>query len=145
MVIKHIELKTANEFVSKYHRHHKPVLGHRYSIGCYENDDLVGVAIIGRPVARNIDQIMTVEILRLCTNGSRNACSKLYSACRKSAKALGYERIITYILETENGSSLLASGYSYVYTTKGGSWDRSARRRKDEAPIIPKKLFEVVL
>lgn len=143
--IKHVELKEANKFVELYHRHNKPVIQHRFSIGCYEGDKLVGVAIVGRPRARMIDQKYTVEILRLCTDGTYNACSKLYSACRRSAKELGYERIITYILETEPGTSLKASGFKYCYTNSGGSWNRPSRLREDQAPTIPKKLYEVIL
>lgn len=143
--IRHIELKTANDFVAKNHRHNKPVIQHRFSIGCYEGDTLVGVAIVGRPRARLIDQCMTVEILRLCTDGTFNACSKLYTACMRSARELGYERIITYILETEPGTSLKASGFKYCYTNSGGSWDRPNRKREDTAPTIPKKLYEVIL
>ena len=78
MTIRHIELKDANAFVAKHHRHHKPVTGHRFSIAAYDGDKLCGVAIVGRPVARNIDQQNTVEVLRLCTDGTRNACSFLY-------------------------------------------------------------------
>jgi len=144
LVIKHLELKTANDFVSSYHRHNKAVRGHRFSIGCYLGDKLVGVAIVGRPVARMIDQYNTVEILRLCTDGTYNACSKLYSACVRCAKELGYSRIITYILESELGTSLKASGFTYCYTNTGGSWDRPSRNREDQAPTIPKKLYEVV-
>lgn len=145
LYIKHIELKEANAYVAKHHRHNKPVIQHRFSIACYEGDKLVGVAIVGRPRARLIDQCMTVEILRLCTDGTYNACSKLYSACVRSARELGYNRIITYILETELGTSLKASGFKYCYTNSGGSWDRPSRNREDNAPIIPKKLYEVIL
>lgn len=96
--IRHIELKEANTFVAKHHRHHKPVTGHRFSIGCFNGDILIGVAIVGRPIARRIDQYNTIEVLRCCTDGTKNACSMLYSACRRAAKELGYSRIITYIL-----------------------------------------------
>jgi len=103
--IRHIELRDANAFVAEHHRHHKPVAGHRFSIACYDDDKLVGVAIVGRPVARQLDQVNTVEVLRLCTDGTKNACSKLYGACRKAAKELGYTDIITYIHEDEPGVS----------------------------------------
>ena len=139
--IKHIELSAANEFVEKYHRHHKPVRGHRFSIACYKGEDLVGVAIVGRPLARAIDAAKTVEVLRLCTDGTRNACSKLYGAAARGARELGYEKIITYILETETGKSLEAAGYRYEYTTKGGSWDTPARKREDKAPTVKKRLY----
>lgn len=140
--IRHIELKTANAFVSLHHRHHKAVTGHKFSIGCFMDKQLVGVAIVGRPIARKIDQYNTVEVLRCCTDGTKNACSMLYSACRRAAKELGYSRIITYILETESGTSLIASGWNYVYTNRGGSWNVKSRPRKDTAPTLPKKLFE---
>lgn len=143
--IRHIELNTANEFVGNHHRHHKPVRGHRFSIGCFYNGVLVGVAIVGRPISRRINQYTTVEVLRLCTDGTKNACSFLYSACRRSAKELGYSRIITYILSTESGVSLKACGWNYVYTNRGGSWNVPSRKRKDTAPTIPKKLYECVL
>ena len=143
--IRHIELREANEFVSRYHRHHKPVTGHRFSVGCFSYEKLVGVAIVGRPIARRIDQYNTVEVLRCCTDGTKNACSMLYSACRRAARELGYKRIITYILETEPGTSLVASGWKYVYTNRGGSWNVTSRPRKVSAPTIPKKLYESIL
>ena len=143
--IKHIELTTANDFVMRFHRHHKAVTGHKFSICCYCDDELVGVAIVGRPIARRINQYDTVEVLRLCTDGAKNACSKLYSACRRAAKELGYRRIITYILEKEPGTSLVASGWKYCYTNRGGSWNVMSRPRKDSAPTTPKKLYECIL
>ena len=145
LTVKHIELKEANEFVVTHHRHHKPVQGHRFSLACYDNERLCGVAIVGRPVARAIDQRNVVEVLRLCTDGTHNACSFLYSACKRAAKALGYQRIITYILESERGTSLEASGWKLEYTTRGGSWDTPSRRRIDKAPIEPKKLYAMYL
>lgn len=141
----HIELKDANTYVTEHHRHHKAVRGHRFSLACYENGRLCGVAIVGRPRSRRIDQHMTVEVLRLCTDGSRNACSKLYGACRRAARALGYSRLITYILDGEKGKSLLASGFSYCYTNKGGSWNQPGRPRTDKAPVCPKQLYEIIL
>lgn len=141
----HIELKAANAYVMEHHRHHKAVRGHRFSLACYENGRLCGVAIVGRPRSRRIDQHMTVEVLRLCTDGTKNACSKLYGACRCAAVALGYDRLITYILDGENGKSLLASGFSYCYTNKGGSWNQPGRPRTDKAPICPKHLYEIIL
>ena len=143
--IRHIELCEANSFVEKNHRHHKPVCGHRFSVGCYDGDSLCGVAIVGRPVARKIDQHDTVEVLRLCTDGTRNACSILYAACRRAARELGYKRIITYIMETEPGTSLLAAGWNYGYTNRGGSWDSPSRHRRNISPTVPKKLYESIL
>lgn len=144
LTVKHIELKDANAYVLAHHRHHKAVRGHRFSLACYEGEQLCGVAIVGRPRSRRIDQQMTVEVLRLCTDGTKNACSKLYGACRRAAVALGYGRLITYILEQEQGTSLLASGFTYCYTNKGGSWNQPSRPRTDKAPVCPKHLYEII-
>lgn len=145
MKIKHIELKEANAFIEKYHRHHKAVRGHRFSIACYDDERLCGVAIVGRPVARGIDQFDTVEILRLCTDGTYNACSFLYGATKRVAKALGYKKVITYILDSENGTSLRASGFSFAANTSGGGWSCPSRARDDKAPTCPKQRYEIIL
>lgn len=145
LTVGHIELKAANAYVTEHHRHHGAVRGHRFSLACYEDGRLCGVAIVGRPRSRRIDQHLTVEVLRLCTDGTKNACSKLYGACRRAAKALGYERLITYILADESGKSLLASGFRYCYTNKGGSWNQPGRPRSDKAPVCPKRLYEIIL
>mgnify|MGYP000063425925 CR=1 FL=1 len=107
-----INLKTANAFVQQYHRHHKPTRGHKFSIGVSDNGALVGVAICGRPVARRLDDGYTLEVNRLCTDGTPNACSILYAAAYRAARAMGYNKVITYILDTENGASLKAAGYT---------------------------------
>ena len=145
LTVRHMELADANAYVTEYHRHHKAVRGPRFSLACYEAGRLCGVAIVGRPRSRWINQRTTVEVLRLCTDGTQNACSKLYGACRRAAKALGYDRLITYILEDEDGKSLLASGFSYCYTNKGGSWNQPGRPRTDKAPVCPKQLYEIIL
>ena len=107
-----VPLEDANEFVRKLHRHNKPVLGSKFCIGVRDEiDRLRGVAIVGRPVARLLDDGLTAEITRVCTDGTRNACSMLYGACRKAAKAMGYERIFTYTLPEEGGASLRAAGF----------------------------------
>ena len=86
--IKYMALKEANAFVSEYHRHHGPVTGHRFSLACVQREDqgLCGVAIVGRPLARKINDETTVEVLRLCTDGTPNACSALYGACLRAAE-----------------------------------------------------------
>ena len=145
LTVGHVELEAANAYVTEHHRHHGAVRGHRFSLACYEDGRLCGVAVVGRPRSRRIDQHMTVEVLRLCTDGTKNACSKLYGACRRAAKALGYERLITYILADESGKSLLASGFTYCYTNKGGSWNQPGRPRNDKAPVCPKRLYEIIL
>ena len=109
-----INLKTANAFVQQHHRHHKPTRGHKFSIGVSDNGALVGVAICGRPVARRLDDGYTLEVNRLCTDGTPNACSILYAAAYRAARAMGYNKVITYILDTENGASLKAAGYSMM-------------------------------
>lgn len=104
-----LTLKHANHLVQQWHRHHKPVASHRFSIGVEKNGVLVGAAIVGRPVSRQIDQHHVVEITRLVTNGQRNACSFLYSACARIAKARWFSKIQTYISEHEPGTSLKTS------------------------------------
>jgi hypothetical protein len=131
-----LSLAQANDFVSRLHRHHKKSQGHKWSIGVVEGDNLVGVAITGRPVARLLDNGLTLEVTRVCTNGTMNACSMLYAACARAAKAMGYEKIQTYILESELGTSLKASGWQYEATTSGtGRFDKnradSIQRRED--------------
>lgn len=92
-----INLKTANAFVQQHHRHHKPTRGHKFSIGVSDNGALVGVAICGRPVARRLDDGYTLEVNRLCTDGTPNACSILYAAAYRAARAMGYNKVITYM------------------------------------------------
>jgi hypothetical protein len=93
-----ITLAEANAFVGALHRHHKPVVGHKFSIAVTDGEKIRGVAIIGRPVARLLDNGTTLEVNRVCTDGARNACSMLYGAAWRAAKALGYKRLITYTL-----------------------------------------------
>lgn len=118
-----INLKTANAFVQQYHRHHKPTRGHKFSIGVSEDGALVGVAICGRPVARRLDDGYTLEVNRLCTDGTPNACSILYAAAYRAARAMGYNKVVTYILDTENGSSLKAAGYTCEGRAGGLEWN----------------------
>lgn len=106
LTVKPISLADANRFVAEHHRHHKPVRGHKFSLGCMANGHLAGVAIVGRPVSRYLDDGLTLEVNRLCTDGTKNACSFLYGAAARAAKVLGYHRIVTYILDTESGTSL---------------------------------------
>lgn len=137
-----IKLDEANAFVARLHRHHKPVVGHLFSLGAVLGGDLVGVAIVGRPVARMRDDGETAEVTRLCTDGTKNACSFLYGASARAAFALGFKRIGTYILASENGTTLRAAGWRLIGETKGGSWSRPSREREDKHPTQPKLLFE---
>lgn len=133
MKIRPIELKVANKYIYDNHRHHKPVQGHKFSIGLFINDSLIGICCCGRPVSRHLDNGYILEVTRLCTDGTKNACSKLYSAAARIARELGYDKIITYILESETGHSLLASGWSCEDKNAGGlKWKRNDGFRTDE-------------
>ena len=138
-----LTLAEANDFVAEHHRHHAPVVGHKFSLGATLGNQLVGIVIVGRPVSRVRDNGATLEVTRLATDGTRNACSFLYGAAARAAFALGYRRIGTYILASEPGTSLTASGWRLIGETKGGSWSRSSRLRSDKHPTQPKLLFEV--
>ena len=137
-MIKPISLKQANEYVEKYHRHHKTVRGCKFCISLVENYEIVGVAICGRPVSRYYDNGTTLEINRLCTNGFKNACSQLYGACCRIAKEMGYKKIITYTLESENGASLRASNFVCEGIAGGKEWT-GCRKRDNGVPKEMKK------
>jgi hypothetical protein len=138
----HVELREANEFVDAMHRHHKRVIGHKFSIGAVFEGKLVGVAIVGRPVARHRDDGFTLEVTRLCTDGSRNVCSFLYGAAARAAFALGYERIGTYTLPEEGGVSLVAVGWRLIGKRGGGSWAWDGDRRRKSPDTGTKLLWE---
>ena len=135
-----ITFRAACEFVDKHHRHHKSPRGQKFAVGCKKNGNLIGVAIAGRPVSRRLDDGDVLEVTRCCTNGTKNACSKLYGAIVRIAKAMGYKKVITYILESEHGSSLKASGfYCEVSRAGGGSWNVPSRPRTDKHPTVNKQ------
>lgn len=137
-----IELSEANDFVAEHHRHHKPVQGHLFSLGAVLGEKIVGVAIVGRPVSRHRDDGMTAEVTRLCTDGTKNACSFLYGAAARAAFALGFTRIGTYILASEPGTSLTATGWRLIGETDGRSRFGGAGRPRVENPVQKKLLFE---
>lgn len=137
-----IELAEANAFVTEHHRHHKPVVGHKFSLGAVLANKIVGVVIVGRPVSRVRDDGATLEVTRLCTDGSRNACSFLYGAAARATFALGYTRIGTYILKSESGISMKATGWKLIGETPGRSWSVPSRPRVDTHPLEPRLLFE---
>lgn len=140
-----LTLDQENSLVKQWHRHHKPTVGHRFSLGTVLDGKLVGACIVGRPVCRNENQYFTAEINRLVTDGTKNACSFLYSAAARVCKEMGFSRIQTYILEEEPGTSLLASGWEYEITTDGGDWNSQARRgRRTDQPMVKKKRFAKV-
>jgi hypothetical protein len=135
-------LDEANTFVTQYHRHHRPTLSHKFSLGAAVADVIVGVAIIGRPVARRLDDGWTLEINRLATDGTPNACSFLYGASWRAVKALGYRRLVTFTLPQEGGTSLRAAGWRLVGSTPGRSWSVPSRPRVDKHPLQEKWRWE---
>lgn len=138
-----ITLKEANFFVQQHHRHHKPVTGHKFSVAASDGEKIVGVAIVGRPVSRYLDDGLTLEVNRLCTDGTKNACSFLYSAAWRAARNMGYKKLITYILESENGSSLKASGWKCIGKAGGERWTGKRRPEVDLYPAQMKLRFEI--
>lgn len=133
-------------FLRQHHRHHRPPQGHKFSVAVSDGQAIVGVAVVGRPVARRLDDGFTAEVTRCCTDGStKNAASMLYAAARRTAKAMGYRNIITYTLESEAGTSLRAAGWQRIRGTKGGSWSRRDRLREDKHPTVPKVRWECVM
>ena len=132
LTVRPITLREANNFVAQNHRHNQPTVGHKWSIACYDGDRLCGVAIAGSPIARKLNDGLTIEIRRVCTDGTRNACSILYGACARVAKDMGYKRVVTYTLKSESGASLKASGFVNCGEAGGVSWDVPSRPREIE-------------
>lgn len=143
LVIVPCELEEANEFISRHHRHHAPVRGWKWGCAVSLGEQIVGVAIVGRPNARGLNDGWTVEITRNCTDGTRNAPSRLYGACIKASFALGYRRVVTYTGKHEPGDSLRAVGFRVVAEVKGRSWDCPSRPRVDRTPLQDKLRWEV--
>lgn len=136
-------LKEANAFVEQNHRHHGKVTGHKFSIGCSDGEKIVGVVIVGRPVSRYLDNGWTLEVNRLCTDGSRNACSMLYAAAWRATRAMGYKKLITYVLDTEPGTSLKAAGWRCVGEAGGLKWTGKRRPKVDLYPEQMKIKWEI--
>jgi hypothetical protein len=128
----------ANAKVKEWHRHHKAVVGYKFALGVEFGNALVGIAIVGRPVSRMLDDGLTLEVTRVATTGTFNACSKLYASCAAAAKGMGVCDLITYTLPDEGGASLRAAGWTDEGVAGGGSWSRSKRKRVDKAPIVKK-------
>jgi hypothetical protein len=137
-----ITFREACAFIDAEHRHHKPARGWKLGMGAELAGRLVGVAVLGRPVARALQDGWTAEVTRLCTDGTPNACSLLYGACARAAKAMGYRRVITYTTPEEGGASLRASGWRKTGQTSGRSWTTPSRPREDHHPIGPKDIWE---
>lgn len=132
LVIRPVTLKVAQEYVRENHRHNKPPVGHKFSIGLYDGDKLVGTATAGRPVSRALDNGLTLEVTRTCTDGTRNANSMLYGAIVRAATALGYRKCVTYTQHDESGASLRGAGWTPVKQLEArNGWDAPSRRRGD--------------
>lgn len=140
-----ITLRQANEYVKQNHRHHSACAGCKFAIGLEADGALHGVAICGRPVSRALDNGMTLEINRVCTDGIRNGCSMLYGACVRIARAMGYEEIITYTLESENGASLKASNFQFDGIHGGVVWTGKRSGRDNGVPKEMKKRWKLKL
>ena len=134
MEIRPITLKESNKFVDMFHRHNKHCRGCKFCLALYNDNELVGVAICGRPVARNLDDGLTLEILRVCVKDTapKGANSKLYARCRKIAQSMGYKKIITYTLKSESQSSLKAISAHIDGEVKPGEWNRKKRKRNTQ-------------
>ena len=143
LMITPVNIDEANAFVAQHHRHHKPVTGAKFAVAVSDSAGQVrGVVIVGRPIARGNDNGWTLEVNRCCTDGAKNACSMLYGAAWRAARALGYLRLITYILCQESGVSLRAAGWRLIGEAGGGSWSCPSRPRVDTAPTQLKLLWE---
>lgn len=140
-----ITISDANTLVKRWHRHHKPAQGALFAIAVASesSEEPCGAILIGRPVARHLDDGWTAEVTRCVTDGTKNACSALYGAAWRAARACGYAKLITYTLTTESGTSLHAAGWKLVGEAGGGSWNRESRPRIDKAPTQRKLKWEV--
>lgn len=137
-----VSLREANAYIVSHHRHHGPARGCLFCVGVAEDYRVVGVAVVGRPVARNLQDGWTAEVLRLATDGAHNACSMLYGAAWRAARSLGYRRVVTYTLPEEGGASLRAAGWTCLGEAGGGSWSRRSRPRVDTHPTQVKLRWE---
>lgn len=143
-----ITQREAFAFVEAHHRHHKAPRGSIVTVGAARGDCVVAVAIVGRPVARLLQDGFTAEVIRLCSIDKSDgphasgACSMLYAACWRAVRALGFRRLVTYTLPEEGGASLRAAGWKCIGEAGGGSWSRKERPRVDEHPTQEKIRWE---
>lgn len=143
MTIVPLSLGEANELVSRWHRHHTKVVGHKFSIGVADDaGEVVGAIIIGRPVARHLDDGMVLEVTRCVTDGTKNASSALYGAARRACFALGYRRLITYTRTDESGVSLGAAGWRCIAQRPKQGWNRPGRPRVEKTEPHARLLWE---
>lgn len=142
LLIVPMTISDAQSYVDQHHRHHKSPRGGLFAVAVASSGEIRGVAIAGRPVARELQTGWTIEITRVCTDGTPNCCSMLYGACRRAAIALGYRVIVTYTLASESGSSLRAAGFRVIADVRGRSWSCPSRPRVDRAPMQDKLRWE---
>jgi hypothetical protein len=139
-----LDRREAHAFINKHHRHHRAPVGEVFCLGAVDRDGrLRGAATVGRPVARGLQDGWTLEVTRVATDGTKDACSFLYGACRRAAFALGFRRLVTYTLQREAGSSLRAAGWKVVGEVKGRSWSCPSRPRFDPPALEDKFRWEV--
>jgi len=139
-----IEVAEANEFIRRFHRHHKPIkAGYKFCLAVARGPDIVGVAICGLPLARARMDGFTLEVRRTCTDGTKNANSMLYGACWRVTRGLGYHRLITYTLPSESGVSLRGADFRLIGETNDArGWNRPKRPRVDTHPLISKLIWQ---
>jgi len=137
-----VTLRDARFYVADLHRHHSAPQGGLFAIGACGPCGVVGVVIVGRPVARRLADGWTAEVTRLCTDGTKNAGSMLYQAAWRAARSMGYRRLVTYTLPSESGSSLRGAGWTLIGECGGGSWSRVDRPRVDRHPTQRKLRWE---
>lgn len=140
-----VSFRQACAFVETWHRHHRPPRGHKFSVGVADGDGvLLGVAMVGRPVARNYDDGLTLEVNRTATDATPNVNSMLYGAAWRGAKAIGYQRLITYTQQGESGASLRAAGWKVVaeLRERRGWWTPSRPRDDRGVDQTPRTLWE---
>jgi hypothetical protein len=144
LTVSPVTLREARAYCNRHHRHHRAPQGGLFAIACADQSGTMrGVVIVGRPVSRMLQDTWTAEVTRLATDGTKNVCSLLYSAAWRAARAIGYRRLVTYILSTEPGTSLRAAGWRCVGQTSGGTWNRQDRPRVDMHLLQAKFRYEV--
>ena len=141
-----LELKDANTFVAVHHRHHEPVKRDKWRFGVLDDDgELIGVLHAAKPVARLLDDSRTIEIVRCCSDGTKNLCSFMLGRARRIASAMGYEKMISYILDSETGASYKAAGWHKEADIRGHSWNTPSRKRATTAPTCDKQRWALLL
>lgn len=139
-----VTFRQACAFIDTHHRHHRPPQGMRFALGVTDGPRLVAVATVGRPVARHLDNSRTAEVTRACTDGTPNANSMLYAACWRAARAMGYQRLLTYTQDGETGASLRAAGYyPTTHLPADHGWDRPSRPRTGDTGGVGRTRWEI--